>query len=138
MSGTVTIEYDNQAFDLAATDIQRKTLKALFGVDPKFLVDLNTNPQRVLVFDDSLKLQDGKRYAIKTAADYENLSVQSLKPEIPLQNWLSENSQDVQNCLVLSMASYEDDPRQFLRDNITNHTIEAIVRHTLFGLLLQP
>ena len=44
MSGTVTIEYKNQAFDLAATDIKRETLKPLFGVDPKFLVDLHTNP----------------------------------------------------------------------------------------------
>ncbi|XP_075241792.1 uncharacterized protein LOC142336765 [Convolutriloba macropyga] len=118
----ITIEHEGKVFDLKQHEISREFLTEIFEVEPKFLVELTSNPQKVISFN-NLTLEPGKKYAIKTRTENSQA-----KPSIQnSSNWLQENINDVQHSLILSNASYQNDPESYLTSAIHDHSFCSIV-----------
>ena len=126
MAEAIFISFEDVEHKIDIEDANNEDLKDLFGLnfDVKFLKEKETDKSVPLKKID--KLKPGFRYIIQKPKTPKTSKAVTARQE--LEPWLSNNSELIQNALVVSQAVYEQSTMDYLNENMMNHGLKSILR----------
>ena len=124
----ITIHFKEKFLLIAIKNVTQEKLQTIFRCNFEFthLIDIET--KEVVFIEDSDELVAGSSYQLETKNSAKQ-SDENFPQQNNLQNWLAQNQVKVQHALVLSMASYEENAKEYLEMNLPHHKFKSFTEN---------
>ncbi|XP_075241655.1 uncharacterized protein LOC142336627 [Convolutriloba macropyga] len=125
MSDEVVVQFRGQTQTLDIDDLTSDDLKEHFGLEfeVKQLVEVSSG--KSILLKKTEKFKAGYTYEIREPPT--SGGTKSEKQVKDLSNWLLKNKNTVQNALVASAATYQENPEIYLVNSIIDHNLKSLV-----------
>ena len=118
----ITIHFKGKVRLVAIKNVTQEKMQTIFNWNCEFthLIDIETNA--VVFIEDSDELVAGSSYQLETKSS-------AKQSDENLQKWLAQNQVKVQHALVLSMASHEENAKEYLEMNLPDHKFKSFTKN---------